>query len=243
MKAMILAAGRGERMRPLTDNCPKPLLEVQGFPLIVHHIKQLAAAGFTDIVINHAWLGHQIEAALGSGGKWHVNLQYSDESQQALETAGGIIKALPLLGSEPFLVVNGDIFTDFTFNNLPLLTAKNLAHLFLVNNPEHNPSGDFSMDNGQLTLLTKTDNTSTTESMLSYTYSGIAIFHPDFFSKKASTALVDKKDTGKKQEDILPLAPMLRLAASSNKISASVMTNTWTDVGTPERLAQLNQPS
>ena len=237
MKAMILAAGRGERMRPLTDNCPKPLLEVQGAPLIVHHIKKLAAAGFTDIVINHAWLGDKIEAALGSGAKWQVNLQYSDESQQALETAGGIIKALPLLGAEPFLVVNGDVFTDFNFNELPALSSDHLAHLFLVKNPDHNLSGDFSIKNGQLTLLA--DDTDT----LSFTYSGIAIFHPNFFSEHLSTALSGRKEIQLPRGDILPLAPMLRLAAKANTISACVINSAWTDVGTPQRLAQLNQRS
>jgi MurNAc alpha-1-phosphate uridylyltransferase len=237
MKAMILAAGRGERMRPLTDNCPKPLLEVQGMPLIEYHIIKLAAAGFTDIVINHSWIGQKIEEKLGSGKKWQVNLHYSDESQQALETAGGIIKALPLLGDEPFLVVNGDVFTDFTFKNLPTLTHENLAHLFLTENPEHNLLGDFSIDNGQLTLLTTTAE-ATHQS--SYTYSGIAIFHPDFFNASHSNNGY-KGESKKNQDNILPLAPMLRLAAADNKISASMLSNTWTDVGTPERLAQLNQ--
>ncbi|MFM7433373.1 MAG: nucleotidyltransferase family protein, partial [Gammaproteobacteria bacterium] len=145
MKAMILAAGRGERMRPLTDHCPKPLLEVGGRSLLAWHLAALARAGIRDIVINHAWLGAQIESALGDGRRYGVRIAYSDERGEALETAGGIVNALPLLGSEPFLVVNGDIWTDFDYARPPLLDAEASASLVLVPNPPQHPRGDFAL--------------------------------------------------------------------------------------------------
>ncbi len=155
MKAMILAAGRGERMRPLTDRTPKPLLKAGGEALIVHHLRRLHAAGFRDIVINHAWLGRQIEDALGDGAAWGVNIAYSPENEGGLETAGGIATALPLLGNQPFLVVNGDVFTDIDFQAAAeraaaLAERSLLAHLWLVPNPPHHPAGDFALDNSGL---------------------------------------------------------------------------------------------
>ena len=145
MKAMILAAGRGERMRPLTDHTPKPLLKVGGKPLIVWHLERLAKAGFKEVVINHAHLGEQIEQALGDGSQWGLDIQYSPE-KIALETAGGIANALPLLGSSPFLVVNGDTFTEINFADLTnVLQANHHAHLVLVNNPPQHPNGDFAI--------------------------------------------------------------------------------------------------
>jgi len=222
MRAMILAAGRGERMRPLTDDCPKPLLEVGGMPLIEHHIRKLADIGIKDIVINHAWLGEKIEQYLGDGSRWQVSISYSDEQEQALETAGGIIKALPLLGDEPFLVVNGDIYTDFNFAQLPTLEPGMLAHLYLVENPEHNPKGDFFIDNDLLA------NTRKFERQQSYTFSGIALYRPEFFHNRGQ------------KPSVLPLAPLLRDFAEQQRISASVLDDPWMDIGTPQRLAQVN---
>jgi MurNAc alpha-1-phosphate uridylyltransferase len=214
MKAMILAAGRGERMRPLTDHTPKPLLPVLGKPLIVYTLEQLAAAGFTDIVINHAHLGQQIEQQLGNGQEFGVSIAYSPESE-ALETAGGIVNALPLLGNEPFLVVNGDIATDFPFANLHKQSV-DLAHLVLINNPEHHPEGDFGLtDDGKL-LATAAQK---------YTFSGIGLYHPDLF-----------KDTAPGKSK---LAPLLRQAMSNRQVSGQHHQGFWMDIGTPERLQDL----
>ena len=226
MKAMILAAGRGERMRPLTDTLPKPLLEVNGKPLIVYHIEKLVAAGIKDIVINHAWLGEKIPAYLGNGSQYGANITYSAEINGALETAGGIAKALPLLDQEaPFIVVNGDVFTDYDFNDLPSLASDKQAHLVLVNNPEHNASGDFLCSEG--VLLNKIEKEM---SAGTFTFSGIAIYRASFF-----------KALSKDSETVQALGPMLRNAAQKSLASASVYQGSWTDVGTPERLAKLNQ--
>ena len=222
MKAMILAAGRGSRMRPLTDHTPKPLLDVGGKPLIVWHIENLKTAGFKDIVINIAWLGNQIPEALGDGSKFGVNLHYSDEQQEgALETAGGIIKALPLLSEMPsenetFLVVNGDVWCDFNYSTINPIQNDDLAHLVLVNNPEHNPSGDFSL-NGRR-IAEQGDN--------KLTFSGIGYYHPDLFKNMK---------TGK-----LALAPILRENMGLNKISGEFYQGEWRDIGMPERLEELN---
>jgi len=220
MKAMILAAGRGDRMRPLTDHTPKPLLEVGGKPLIVWHIENLKNAGFVDIVINIAWLGDQIPAVLGDGSELAVNLHYSDEQEEgALETAGGIIKALPLLcdeSNEPFLVVNGDVWCNFPYSNINPLQNDDLAHLVLVNNPEHNPEGDFSINNSRV----KEDEE------VKFTFSGIGYYHPQLFKNL---------EQGKQ-----PLAPLLRKTMRENKISGELFTGDWRDIGTPERLAVLN---
>ena len=218
---MILAAGRGERLRPLTDSCPKPLIKIAGIPLIEHHIQKLAKAGIKDIVINLAWLGEQIKAYLGNGEKWQVNISYSEETEGALETAGGIIKALPLLGCEPFLVVNGDIYCDYDFCSMPDLASQVDAHLWLIKNPEHNLDGDFSVQKGM--LANKTADTT------NFTFSGMAIYRPEFFSQQVNI------------EQKLPLAPMLRAGAENKKISATVSECFWVDVGTQERLTKLNQ--
>lgn len=215
MKAMILAAGRGERMRPLTDHTPKPLLSVAGKPLIVYHIERLAQAGFTDIVINLAHLGKQIPIALGSGEQWNINIHYSDEGKQALETAGGIKKALPLLGEHPFCVVNGDIWCDYSFKPLKL-KDNDTAHLILVHNPDHNPTGDFALNNGRATQHGKNK----------YTFSGIGYYRPELF--------IDL-DEGKHA-----LAPLLRQAMDNNRVSAELHTGLWRDIGTPERLQEIN---
>lgn len=217
MKAMILAAGLGTRMRPLTDHTPKPLLKAGGKPLIVWHLEKLAAAGFKDILINIAWLGWQIPEALGDGAQWGIRLRYSDEqAEPALETAGGIIKALPLLGNEPFLVVNGDIWCDYAC--LPQrLTPQTLAHLILVNNPEHHPHGDFALEAGR----------ALSQGASKLTFSGIGYYDPALFANL---------DYGKRA-----LGPVLRAAMEQNLVSAEHYQGIWLDIGTPERLAQLDQ--
>ena len=239
-KAMILAAGRGERMRPLTDTCPKPLLKVASMPLIEHHIRKLQQLGIVDIVINHAWLGEKIEQYFGKGERWGVNIRYSQEYGQALETAGGIIKALPLLlldnPSEQFLVINGDVYTELNFANIPPLKANMLAHLCLVSNPLHNPEGDFTLSDGILSnkALQQTGNNRQKVTEQTFTYSGIGLYHSDFFKERASEQVTTSAHK-------LALGPLLRESAALGRISASVIDELWTDVGTPERLQQLNK--
>lgn len=222
MKAMILAAGRGTRMAPLTDHCPKPLLPLAGKPLIVHHIEKLVAAGIHDIVINHAWLGQMIEAALGDGRQWGARIQYSAE-EQALETAGGIIQALPLLGAEPFLLVNGDVWTGWDYRHAHDITLGNdLAFLWLVPNPPQHPGGDFMLQQGRVL------NPQSTPVMLHrYTFSGLSILHPRLFSGCTP--------------GVLPLAPLLRNAMDQQRAGGALLEEPWVDVGTPERLQQLEQ--
>ena len=217
MKAMILAAGRGERMRPLTDKTPKPLLTVAGKALIEYHIEALAKAGITELVINCAWLGQQIIDKLGDGKQYAVNIVYSDEGEQALETAGGIIHALDLLGDDPFIVVNGDIWCNYDFSKLPKKPV-GLAHLVMTNNPVHNPQGDFVLQDDGF-LNTDGDNR--------LTFSGIGVYKPALFSGLPQ---------GKQ-----PLAPILRNAMKNNKITGEKHPGEWQDIGTPERLAELNQ--
>jgi len=213
---MILAAGRGERLRPLTDNLPKPLIKVAGKSLIEYHLKNLQRAGFSEIIINTAWLAEKLPLELGDGSNYGVTINYSHEGE-ALETAGGIIKALPLLGDKPFLVVNGDIWSDFNFTSLPKLKTNVLAHLVLVNNPKHNLAGDFSLENDKVV------NTGTEM----YTYCGIGIFCAEFFNGQAS---------GK-----LPLAPILREKCNNDLVSGQLHNGLWTDVGTIERLHLLEK--
>jgi len=215
MNAMILAAGRGERMRPLTDKVPKPLLEVHKKPLIVWHIERLASLGFSKIVINIAHLGFMIPQALGDGSRWRVKIVYSDEQEGALESAGGIIKALPLLGDETFLVVNGDIWCDYEFkNNFDL--KDDLAHLILVPNPQHNPQGDFALHKGRVI----------NDAEQKFTFSGIGYYSVKFFDN------LECKKT--------PLAPLLREAVQNGKIGGSLYEGKWHDIGTPQRLAEAN---
>ena len=216
MKAMILAAGRGERMRPLTDHTPKPLLKVGGKPLIVWHLERLAKAGFKEIVINHAHLGAQIEATLGNGAPWGLSIKYSPE-KTALETAGGIANALPLLGSDPFLVVNGDTFTEIDFAFLHL-KINMLAHLVLIDNPPQHLQGDFAIDAGMLKNSGK--------QML--TFSGVGVYHPDLFADIVSG-------------EPAKLAPLLRKAIDSNAATAQYYQGIWHDIGTPERLKNLDE--
>jgi MurNAc alpha-1-phosphate uridylyltransferase len=215
MHAMILAAGRGERMRPLTDSRPKPLLEAAGKPLIIHQIERLAVAGIRDIVINHAHLGHQIEGALGDGSRWGLRIRYSPEGT-ALETGGGIFKALPLLGCGPFLVLNGDIWTDLDLARLEL-APELLAHLVLVDNPPHNPRGDFALNLGLVSSAGSPR----------YTFSGIGVYHPDLFRECSPGAF--------------PLVPLLRSAMERGLVSGEHHCGRWLDVGTPERLQALDR--
>lgn len=209
--AMILAAGRGERMRPLTDFTPKPLLKIKGKALIEYHLEKLALAGFEKIVINHHWLGEQIETALGNGDKYGVKIKYSKEIN-ILETGGGIVQALPLLGKEPFLVINGDIWCDLDFKKISLNINK-LVHLFLVSNPEHNLKGDFGLENGFVINEPQ------------FTFSGIGIYHPNLF-----------KDYEIKR---LPLAPILRKAMIEQNVTGEHFKGQWFDIGTPVRLEAL----
>ncbi len=214
MRAMILAAGRGERLRPFTDHTPKPLLPVAGKPLIVWHIEALVAVGIHDIVINHAWLGEQIEAALGAGEAWGAHIVYSPEGEQALETGGGIYRALPLLGDAPFLVVNGDVWTDYDFSCLPL-RLDGLAHLLLVTNPSHHTTGDFFLVDGRV----MGDSPDAREARL--TFSGIGVYSPRLFANC--------------EKGRFPLAPLLRRAMARGQVSGECYTGHWVDVGTPER--------
>ncbi|CAP41090.1 N-acetylmuramate alpha-1-phosphate uridylyltransferase MurU [Bordetella petrii] len=222
MRAMILAAGRGERMRPLTDHTPKPLLPAGGKPLIVWHIERLAAAGIRDIVINHAWLGEQLPSALGDGSRYGVRIAYSAEST-ALETAGGIAQALPLLGPQPFLAINGDIWCDWHPAQAAGL-ARNLdaaradAWLLLVDNPEHHPQGDFTLSgDGQV-------GTGTAGRL---TFAGIGVYRPALFDGLAAGTPA-------------PLAPLLREAMARSAVLGAHHAGAWTDVGTPQRLAALD---
>lgn len=223
LRAMLLAAGRGARMRPLTDTTPKPLLMVQGKPLIEWHIERLAAAHIQEIVINHAWLGEQIEAYLGDGSRWGVNIHYSAENP-ALETAAGIKKALPLLGSAPFLVISADIWTDWNpqmahYLAQSLTPANASAHLVLVPNPEHNPQGDFAFANGYVHAKSAHTN---------YTYSGLGVFHPAFFDQVSAHTPT-------------PLREPLQHALAHQQVLGSIYQGSWMDIGTPERLKQIEQ--
>jgi MurNAc alpha-1-phosphate uridylyltransferase len=218
MKAFILAAGRGERMRPLTDHTPKPLLEAGGKPLIVWHLERLAAAGFREIVINHAHLGAQIETALGDGSHWGLHIRYSPEPPGALETAGGIANALPLLGDEAFLVVNGDVYCDWDFRQARQL-AERPAHLVMVANPAHHAAGDFSLDNGRVVFA---------NGGATCTYAGIAIFSPAFFANVP-------------RGSVMKLRPLLDAAIAAGSLTGERYDGRWVDVGTPQRLAELDQ--
>ena len=220
MKVMILAAGRGARMRPLTDTLPKPLQTVDGRPLIGWVLQKLARSGFTDVVINHAHLGHMIEATLGDGSRYGVSIQYSPEAE-ALETAGGIRNALPLLGEAPFLVVNGDVFCDYDFAlaskiAASLLQQNLLAHLVLINNPPHHLQGDFTLSKGKVA----------NQGDPKLTFSGIGIYQPALFSSV---------QPGSKAQ----LAPLLIAAMGESKVSGEHFLGYWEDVGTPERLEAL----
>ena len=216
MKAMILAAGRGERLRPLTDTVPKPLLEVRGKPLIAWHLEALARAGVHNVVINLSWLGEQIRATLGDGSRWGMRIAYSDEGPVALETGGGIHHALPLLGSAPFLLVNGDVYTDYDLARLWLRSGE-LAHLVLVGNPSHHPQGDFLLQDGLVSEIGEPR----------HTYAGIGIYDPELFAGC--------------RPGRFPLLPLLRKAMAERRLGGEIHAGAWTDVGTAARLADLNR--
>ncbi|BAP36892.1 putative nucleotidyltransferase [Acinetobacter guillouiae] len=220
MKAMILAAGLGNRMRPLTLYKPKPLLEVGGKALIVWHIEKLKKIGVTEIVINSAWLADILIGTLGDGSQFGVTIRWTREDE-GLETAGGIINALALLGDQPFILVNGDVWTTFDFASLLNINlADDLAHLVFVNNPEQHPQGDFTLANGRAYTFEQNQQGE------NLTYSGVAVINPKMF---------DGLEQGKR-----PLAPLLKQGMLDGKISAEKMQATWVDVGTPERLTALD---
>ena len=219
MKAMILAAGFGERMRPLTEHTPKPLLNVGGKPLIEYHLERLSSAGIEDVIINIAHLGDQIKEALGSGERWQLSIQYSVEPEP-LETAGAIVHALPLLGNTPFLLINGDVWTDFPFSSLLSTELNNaLAHLVLVDNPEHHPNGDFSIEHGLLA----------SKNEQAYTFAGISVLHPLLLTRYP------------KRRVHFPLGEVLRYFLLQQKITAEDYTGQWFDIGTVDRLERLDR--
>jgi MurNAc alpha-1-phosphate uridylyltransferase len=212
---MILAAGRGERMRPLTDRLPKPLLQVHGKTLIERHVERLAQSGIERLVINLAWLGGMIREHLGDGSRYGLSIRYSEESPHALETAGGIFRALPLLGPGPFLAVNGDVLTDYPFAHLSLDAGLD-AHLVLVPNPPQHPAGDFGLQAGRAVA----------SAAQQYTFAGVAVYAPEFFAGCA--------------DGIFPLKPLLLRSMAGGRCGAELYTGLWEDVGTPERLRALN---
>ena len=213
-RAIVLAAGRGERLRPLTDACPKPLLPVRGKPLIVYHLEKLARLGVPEVVINLSWQGAAIRAALGNGARWNLRLRYSDEGDTALETGGGIFRALPWLSPDPFLVINADVHTDFDFAALGL-GGDALAQLVLVPNPAHVPDGDFALQDGRVLE----------QGTPRWTYAGIGLYRPEMFERCTPGRF--------------PLLPLLRRAIETGRLHGQVYRGAWSDVGTPERLAAL----
>lgn len=214
MRAMILAAGRGERLRPLTDTTPKPLLDAGGRPLIEHHLEKLANAGFREVIINLAHLGDMIRDRLGSGSKWGLNIQYSQEPPDALDTGGGIKQALPLLGEAPFAVINGDIFSHYPLARLRAIKC-DYAHLVLIPNPKHNPEGDFVLRGGYIVPETEPR----------HTFSGISVYHPRFF--------------GSCPGGRFSIVPPLRAAAALQQVTGEIYRGEWHDIGTLERLETL----
>lgn len=218
MRAMILAAGRGERLRPLTDHVPKPLVDVGGRPLIEHHLERLAAAGFNDVVINHSHLGSMLQEKIGDGDRWGIRIHWSGEQPQALETGGGIYQALPVLGAAPFLVINGDIWTDYALSRLRSIKC-DWAHLVLVPNPQHHPGGDFALEGAWIRNAGEPQ----------YTFSGISVYHPRLF--KGCTA-------GK-----FSVVPLLRSAIDEHLVTGELFHGAWGDIGTVERLESVRKIS
>ncbi|SFF38878.1 Nucleotidyl transferase [Fontimonas thermophila] len=218
--ALILAAGRGERMRPLTDHTPKPLVEVRGRPLIEHHLDGLHRAGIERVVVNLGWLGERLRAHLGDGARYGLRIDYSVEGWPALETGGGIYRALPLLGTAPFIVINGDVYCDYPLRQLveraQNLPPNDLAHLLLVPNPAHHPNGDFALDGARVRDA----------GMPRHTFSGISVLRPDLFEGCRDGAF--------------PLAPLLRKAIRADRVGGELYTGLWSDVGTIERRDALN---
>ena len=240
MRAMILAAGCGERMRPLTLDCPKPLLPVGDATLIEHHLRALAAAGFRELVINLSWLGAQIRAALGDGSRYGLAIAYSEEGPEPLETGGGVFRALPLLsprGVEPFVVLNGDVWMRYPYARLreryaPGLPARDQAHLVLVPNPGHNPRGDFHVLEGRMVepvpdLALDTRVAERVAALPRLTFSGLGVYHPSLFNGCSDGAF--------------KLAPLLRAAAVQGRVGVELFEGEWLDIGTPERLEALRQ--
>jgi N-acetyl-alpha-D-muramate 1-phosphate uridylyltransferase len=227
VKAMILAAGRGERMRPLTDDRPKPLLQVGGRRLIEWHLAALARAGIEDIVVNLAWRGAQIREALGDGARYGVHIRYSEEPEGALETGGGIFQALPWLGPEPFWVVNGDVWTDFDFARTPQLDAAALAVLVLVPNPPQHPAGDFALRANAHEPAAPGDVDAQPASGARLTFSGLGVYRPQFFDGCAPGRF--------------PLLPLLRAASAAGRLRGQRYDGLWFDIGTPQRLSELDQ--
>lgn len=213
--AMILAAGRGERLRPLTRSRPKAMCYIQGIPLIEHHVLKLAQAGFTHLVINHAYLGGQIRQHLGNGQSWGVTIEYSPEPPGGLETGGGIYNALHLLGKEPFICINADIYSDYSYASL-LLPSQSQAHLIIVPNPSHNTSGDFGWCKGLIVNHPKT-----------YTFAGIACYHPEIFTHK--------------KPGRYSITPLLRKLTEARAISGTLHIGQWIDIGSQTRLQQANE--
>ena len=229
MKAMILAAGKGERMRPLTLRTPKPLLPVGGIPLIVHHLNALTAAGFTEVVINHAWLGQQIEDYLGDGARFGVSILYSAEGEP-LETGGGIFKALPLLGDDAFVIANGDIWTDFDFSLLPREPAGE-AHLLLVDNPPQHPRGDYHLD-AHGVLHDDRD-------APCLTYAGIGVYRPSIL--QGWRAVIGDAPGSERTPPRFSVVPLQKHFMAQGRMTGQHYRGRWTDVGTPQRLQALEE--
>jgi len=213
---MLLAAGRGERLRPITDTVPKPLVEVAGKPLIVRHLEALARAGIRDVVVNLSWLGGKIRATLGDGSRYGVRISYSEEGPVPLETGGGIHRALPLLGPDPFLVVNADVWTDMDFSRVLTLEEGVDARLLLAPNPPHHPRGDFGLE-GDFVVEREADR---------FTYTGMGVYRPALFAGCAPGRF--------------PLLPLLRRAIAARRLRGEVYRGEWLDIGSPERLAWLD---
>ena len=227
MKALILAAGLGERMRPLTDTTPKPLLHAGGKPLIAWHLEKLAALGVRDVVINTSWLASQFPATLGDGAHWNLRLHYAYEGATPLETGGGMWNALPLLGDASFIAVNGDIWTDYDFARLPR-TIDGDAHLVLVDNPPQHPHGDFALDGDRVE----------SDGPARLTFAGIGVYRRDLFDDWRT--IIGDAPGADATPPRFKLAPLLRAAMAQGKVSGEHHRGAWTDVGTPARLAGLN---
>lgn len=234
MRALVFAAGRGERMRPLTDHTPKPLLCVGGKPLIAWHLEKLAAIDVRDVVINTSWLAPCFAPVLGDGGQWGLRLHYRFEGATPLETGGGMLNALPLLGDGPFLAVNGDIWTDADFSCLPR-EPEGLAHLMLVDNPSHHPRGDFALDAaGRM----HDRDSAVAAASGTFTFSGLGIYRPQLFDHWR--AIIEKTPDTDASPPRFKLAPLLRAGMRDGRLSGERHTGRWFDIGTPERLAALD---
>jgi MurNAc alpha-1-phosphate uridylyltransferase len=227
VRALVFAAGKGERMRPLTEHTPKPLLSVRGKPLIAWHLERLAAIGVRDVVVNTSWLADRFAPTLGDGAHWGLRLHYSHEGAEPLETGGGMLHALPLLGGAPFIAVNGDIWCDYDFAALPREPA-GLAHLVLVDNPGHNARGDFALLGNQVH----------SEGEPSLTFSGIGVYRPALLADWRG--VTGNAPGAELSPPRFKLAPLLRAAMRAQKVTGEHFTGAWTDVGTPERLAALD---